>query len=112
MAYWIKAQGKAHLTASAPLPDHFAGFVFRCGAFEGKPGQLTDAANDRDLRAWKPPAPGLVRHFLPQLLVAESGHQPGQVVQRSNGGEECLEIHPRGAPGSAEPHGRVGETRL
>jgi hypothetical protein len=38
------------------------------------------------------------RDFVPERLVTEYGHQPGEVMQRPNCGEECLEVHPRGAP--------------
>jgi hypothetical protein len=44
--------------------------------------------------------------------MTESGHQPWEVAKRPECGEECLEIHPRGAPGVAEPHGKPGTKDL
>jgi hypothetical protein len=50
--------------------------------------------------------------LLPEWLMTENGHQPWEVAKRPECGEECLEIHPRGAPGVAEPHGTVERESL
>src|SRR5215210_1955339 len=70
-----------------------------------KPGELSRPAYYcylAILPCW--PGPDLRGHFLPQGLVAEGGHQRGEILQGLNCVEECLEVLQRSAPDVAEPH--------
>jgi hypothetical protein len=108
--YSIQREHQADSSPSAQTTRQLLRILLGHVALDSKPWQVSCPAYY--CYGAGPPASlsRFCEHLVPQRLVTEGGHQPGEVVQRLNSGEECLEVHPRGAPDVAELHGMTQNT--